>query len=1027
METVSPSDLSDVHPGIETKPVEPQRKPAVLRTKRGRQQVEAKAAKMPVCDVLPSESQEMSNCPGLLSSPPSQLTLERSDSQRTQKSSKGKSDLLCRCSEGLQSALVPGTYFGSNRSTSGAPMSCSIVAAIKHHISPICTWKTSDVDEVSVQGCKLAEYIARERLSRGSKPELCKLVQNQTIFGQNWKVRIVHMVQRKFDFDQEGELYEFLQMYLRDGMCIFRLHEATTLVVHHGEYFAVVDFGTRNSEGLASESGTPVVVFNTSLFDLMVHLNKLRESLNATEYAIHAISVKEMCSNDTSGALNEDTHSTNSCHASSSHVASFSGSFHQGADRFEYGGLQCAPISLVALTKHTLNSIFSWNADTLDNVVVLGDELYTSLHDSNLISGGHELLSIPDLPKNIHVDGQHFECLYGECVSGDVDILGGELIEKGVLTTLWDGLNKMCGKYETCFITLCGSTCALISVNGCYVIVDSHARNNEGMVDANGRSVVLYFNCIDELFAYLTRISAELSVTRRLFEINGVDIVQMESSKSASEHSAAVPSSSGLFGQSSCDMQDNSYGGHSVQLEPTNRDDGADVVVTDVQNNKLYFNPISEDIARSLCGKLNVELERANCVSSVVGELGVPCMTETIVGDGNCFFRSLSQAISGNQKSHRKIRLVVVNQLQKKFHMYTSILRNEYSSMSEYIRISRMQYVGSWATEVEIQAAADFFGVNIFTYCNDKWLKYISANTFSNHGLYLQNIDGNHYETVVCVKQPKSQTCYGYCTNEDVSGKRKTRQKTIDQKVARVEMVKIENSVQDECVDNQNAFLFTPLSRVTAKTLCNNLKIDFEEYNFQYSTLHGPLGSVCKIEIIIHDNNSFFRAVAHVLSGSQNNHRKIRLAVVSYMAKNIGECEELLERDYTSVMEYVNKSQMKYLGHCATEIEFKSAANMLGLDICVFNGTQWTKYSSNNSNLTHESLCLQNCNNHFDVVVCAKKGHEDSCFKLCNASGSLQTQYMHTRSLQVQENAKQILRSNKTNYCFSKYFKRKRN
>uniref|UniRef100_A0A3B3XCD0 Uncharacterized protein n=2 Tax=Poecilia mexicana TaxID=48701 RepID=A0A3B3XCD0_9TELE len=39
METVSPSDLSDVHPGIETKPVEPQRKPAVLRTKRGRQQV----------------------------------------------------------------------------------------------------------------------------------------------------------------------------------------------------------------------------------------------------------------------------------------------------------------------------------------------------------------------------------------------------------------------------------------------------------------------------------------------------------------------------------------------------------------------------------------------------------------------------------------------------------------------------------------------------------------------------------------------------------------------------------------------------------------------------------------------------------------------------------------------------------------------------------------------------------------------------------------------------------------------------
>ena len=33
----------------------------------------------------------------------------------------------------------------------------------------------------------------------------------------------------------------------------------------------------------------------------------------------------------------------------------------------------------------------------------------------------------------------------------------------------------------------------------------------------------------------------------------------------------------------------------------------------------------------------------------------------------------------------------------------------------------------------------------------------------SNQGVYLENRNGNHYETVVCVKQPNLQSCYGYC------------------------------------------------------------------------------------------------------------------------------------------------------------------------------------------------------------------------------------------------------------------------
>ncbi|XP_023202486.1 uncharacterized protein LOC111611089 [Xiphophorus maculatus] len=799
METVSPSAVPDVRTGTETKPVEHQKKPAVSKSRRTRQKVSPVSCVTPATNTVVLKlprllvSDARPACPPVASDSPASgpacrlevpsgqgTTEDVADFQRTQTSPKGQAvnPVPCRCSTGLPPSLVAGTFFGTNHSSSDTIMSCSVVAAIKHHISPVCTWKTSDVDEVGVEGRKLAEYVARERPNRGPKPELCKLVEDLTIFGRKWKVVTGNIVFGTFGFEQEEELYEILNKYLlRDGMCIFSLHGATSLIIQHGLYFVVVDFGTRNSQGLASQFGTSVVVFNTCLNDLMIHLLNLRESLNATEYGIFAISVQEMYSNvETCAAVTADRQATDACHSASSHVASLSGSFHQGDVKFKYAGVQCTAISAVALTKHTLDSVFSWNADILDDVVVLGDQLYTFLRDNNLISGGSQLLSVPDLPKKMHVDGQSFEYAYGDYVAGAIDTLDPDLLESGVHTSLWDGLSKMCAKYETNFITISGSTCALISSNGRYAVVDSHARNTDGMVHATGKSVVLYFNTLDDVFVYIERFSGQLNVTPKLFEISGVDIVQTGSSKIASEHVAAVPgSSSGVFDHTftGVDMQDDSCGEHSSQLDMSDMDD--DVVVTGVQSKVLYFNPVSEEIARSLCGKLNVEYQRANSVSCVVGELGVPCLTEKIVGDGNCFFRALSQAISGTQKNHRKIRLAVVKQLQRNSHTYDSILRSEYSSISQYIAVSRMQYVGSWATEVEIKASADYFGVNIFTFCDDKWLEYSSLSSLSNHALYLQNISGNHYETVTCVKQPRSQTCYGYCMNSDLSGEYKTR------------------------------------------------------------------------------------------------------------------------------------------------------------------------------------------------------------------------------------------------------------
>ncbi|XP_026121918.1 uncharacterized protein LOC113104784, partial [Carassius auratus] len=145
-----------------------------------------------------------------------------------------------------------------------------------------------------------------------------------------------------------------------------------------------------------------------------------------------------------------------------------------------------------------------------------------------------------------------------------------------------------------------------------------------------------------------------------------------------------------------------------------------------------------------------------------------PCETKSILADGNCFFRAVAFAVSGSEEEHRKVRRAVVTHILQNEEKYVQNLRRGYSSVPEYIATSRMKYVGTWATEMEIQAASDLIGVDIFTYTREKWLKYKSSNISSNrhscqhHGIYLKHVNSCHYEVVVCVKT-KDGSCACFC------------------------------------------------------------------------------------------------------------------------------------------------------------------------------------------------------------------------------------------------------------------------
>lgn len=90
-------------------------------------------------------------------------------------------------------------------------------------------------------------------------------------------------------------------------------------------------------------------------------------------------------------------------------------------------------ISLVNLAKHTVDSVFS--TKDLDDVVCLGDKLYTKLQLNNMISGEAIMLCVPDLPKHEAIAGRNFQFEYGnDYLCGDLNAVDDELIQLGVLT-----------------------------------------------------------------------------------------------------------------------------------------------------------------------------------------------------------------------------------------------------------------------------------------------------------------------------------------------------------------------------------------------------------------------------------------------------------------------------------------------------------------------------------------------------------------------------------------------------------------
>ena len=126
----------------------------------------------------------------------------------------------------------------------------------------------------------------------------------------------------------------------------------------------------------------------------------------------------------------------------------------------------------------------------------------------------------------------------------------------------------------------------------------------------------------------------------------------------------------------------------------------------------------------------------------------------SIKGNGNCFFRAVSVGLMGWEVGNLKIRQMVCEHITT-YGTYTCESEGKY-----YVNQNKMKVSGTYATDVEIMAAAQIFGVDIYVYHTYggtlRWLRFPCKHTSGSaslNAIYLDNrySDGKtgHFDFVI--------------------------------------------------------------------------------------------------------------------------------------------------------------------------------------------------------------------------------------------------------------------------------------
>ena len=177
-----------------------------------------------------------------------------------------------------------------------------------------------------------------------------------------------------------------------------------------------------------------------------------------------------------------------------------------------------------------------------------------------------------------------------------------------------------------------------------------------------------------------------------------------------------VMSSSQYRNRSTCNSQENIV---ALLLEASN----SKSFEKETDHHLISYNPVCIEWQISKCNLLGLHFCQDNNVhhgiipAKMIEVSQKPLRTARIVSDGNCFFRCIAMILTGSQEYHEEMRLLITTYMtSNSSNEKLSSLLPQNQSMQTYIMQSKMQFLGEWATDLEITAASCWLNTKIYVW-----------------------------------------------------------------------------------------------------------------------------------------------------------------------------------------------------------------------------------------------------------------------------------------------------------------------
>ena len=184
----------------------------------------------------------------------------------------------------------------------------------------------------------------------------------------------------------------------------------------------------------------------------------------------------------------------------------------------ENAGKQCVAMSLTAIIYHHIEDINLWTSSILNNILTIGNNLYTSIRCSVQTN---DYLLLTDVPCIVSMYNNVYTLEYSESLTGSLFMTSNNGPYMSLQNSLTEVFSNCQLNYNCCLLKIGINTVAVIkNSEQSFKIFDTHSRDLHGMPHSFRKCTLLTIEGIENLVSYLNISCLQIGFVP--FEIKGV-------------------------------------------------------------------------------------------------------------------------------------------------------------------------------------------------------------------------------------------------------------------------------------------------------------------------------------------------------------------------------------------------------------------------------------------------------------------------------------------------------------------------